>query len=115
MVLLLSLIHIIVQANNYIENNYQNSNLSLSEIADYLDINKSYLSTLFNEKQNISFTDYTNSIRIKNARYMLTNTTLSVNDISIKTGFNTVQNFIKVFKKHVGMTPGQYRKNNQQR
>lgn len=101
----------IVQAKNFIKQNYQNSSLSLSDVADYVDINKSYLSTLFNEKMNISVTEYTNGIRIKAAQDMLNNTELSIKEISVKSGFNTVQNFIKVFKKHVGMTPGQYRRN----
>ena len=41
---------------------------------------------------------------------MLDNTGMSVNEICQATGFNSVQNFIRVFKKYVGMTPGQYRK-----
>ena len=63
-----------------------------------------------NEVLETGFTDYLNSVRIAKAREMLDNTGMSVNEICQATGFNSVQNFIRVFKKYVGMTPGQYRK-----
>ncbi len=100
----------VAKAKEYIELNFQNSSLSLSETADALDLNKSYLSTLMNEVLETGFTDYLNSVRIAKAREMLDNTGMSVNEICQATGFNSVQNFIRVFKKYVGMTPGQYRK-----
>ena len=100
----------IIRAKEYIELNYMSSILSLGDVAEELSINKSYLSTLFNEKLNIGFTDYVNGIRIKNAKNLLQNTEKSINDISLEVGFNTVQTFIKVFKKQVGITPGQFRK-----
>ena len=100
----------IIRAKEYIELNYMSSSLSLGDVAEELSINKSYLSTLFNEKLNIGFTDYVNGIRIKNAKNLLQNTEKSINDISLEVGFNTVQTFIKVFKKQVGITPGQFRK-----
>ena len=100
----------VAKAKEYIDRNFSNSSLSLSDTADALDLNKSYLSTLMNEVLETGFTDYLNSVRITKAREMLDNTGMSVNEICQATGFNSVQNFIRVFKKYVGMTPGQYRK-----
>ncbi len=100
----------VTQAKEYIETHFSESGLSLTETADSLNINKSYLSTLFNEVLDMKFVDYLNSVRVGKAREMLQNSDLPINEISERTGFNSVQNFIRVFKKYVGVTPGQYRK-----
>ena len=43
------------------------------------------------------------------ARQLLQLTTQSIADIGFQAGFNSSQNFTRVFKKHMGMPPGQYR------
>ena len=53
-----------------------------------------------------------NKIRINNAKRMLINSSLSVQEISTRVGFFDVNNFIKIFKKHSGCTPGNFRKIN---
>ena len=100
----------VARAKEYIDLHYGDSNLSLTDVAEDLDLNKSYLSTLMNEVLETGFTDYLNAVRIAKVREMLDNSDMSVNEICVRTGFNSVQNFIRVFKKYVGMTPGQYRK-----
>ena len=63
-----------------------------------------------NDVLSAGFTDYLNGVRIGKAKELLENTDLTVSEICAQTGFNSDQNFIRVFKKYVGMTPGQYRK-----
>jgi len=99
----------ILGAVEYISEHYSDSDLSLNSVSEYLGIHSTYLSRLFNDAGNKSFTTVLNEYRIETAQQLLHLTTQSVADIGFKTGFNSAQNFIRVFKKHTGMTPGQYR------
>ena len=82
----------------------------LSSVADYVNTNTSYLSALFSSNLNISFNDYLNSYRIEHAKQLLDTTDMTSKAISVSTGFNSPQNFTRVFKKFEGITPGEYRK-----
>lgn len=56
-----------------------------------------------------TFSHYLTTLRITNAKKMLTATDTSINDISMQTGFNDYFYFLKTFKKYTGNTPGEYR------
>jgi len=99
----------ILGAIEYISEHYADSGLSLNSVSEHLGIHSNYLSHLFNESRKMPFTTVLNEHRIEMARQLLHLTTQSVADIGFKTGFNSAQNFIRVFKKHTGMTPGQFR------
>lgn len=99
-------------AKDYVENNYQNINLSLNMVAEYVGINSSYLSRLFKEILNIKFVDFLNKYRVERAKYLIDNTDFAITEIGYKTGFNSMPTFFRVFKKYNGITPGQYRNNN---
>lgn len=99
----------ILGAIEYISEHYSDSGISLNTVSEHLGIHSNYLSHLFNESRNMPFTTVLNEQRIEMARQLLHLTTQSVADIGFKTGFNSAQNFIRVFKKHSGMTPGQFR------
>lgn len=99
----------ILGALAYIAEHYSDSDLSLNSVSEYLGIHSSYLSRLFNETRQTSFTVVLSEYRIEMARQLLQLTTQSVADIGFKTGFNSAQNFIRVFKKYTGITPGQFR------
>lgn len=58
----------------------------------------------------VNFNDFINSYRIDAAKFLLNNTDKKIEQISNETGFNSQQNFIRVFKKIEGVAPGQYRK-----
>jgi len=99
----------ILAAKKYIEAHYNESGLSLNSIADEIGVTSNYLSKLFVASLGIYFTDYLNNCRIEHSVRQLKNTDRSVNEIGAECGFNSAQNFIRVFKKHMGCTPGQYR------
>jgi two-component system response regulator YesN len=67
------------------------------------------LSRRFREETGQTFTDYLIQIRIKNAKEMLSNPKYKIGDIAAKVNLGNVSNFSKIFKKHEGITPGQYR------
>ena len=58
----------------------------------------------------LSFIDYLNRLRTDEAKTLLSTTERSVRDIAADVGYDSDKNFIRVFKKYEGVTPGQYRK-----
>ncbi|GJM71915.1 hypothetical protein HMSSN036_41310 [Paenibacillus macerans] len=53
--------------------------------------------------------DYLIDLRIERAKQMLTDSAETVQRIGEKVGYINTQSFIRIFKKNVGVTPGQYR------
>ena len=56
--------------------------------------------------------DYINSVRLNEAKKMLTSTNKSVKDIASLAGYGNNTTFIRVFKKSEGITPSKYRELN---
>ena len=97
------------RARQYIEEHYNEAELSLSGIAEYLGISQSYLSTQFKKETGVNFLDYLNRHRIEKSRLLLQMTDMTVEEIGFRTGFSSAKNFIRVFKKYTEMSPGVYR------
>lgn len=93
---------------NYINLNL-NSNLTLNSIANKIAVNPNYLSSKFNKEVHEPMASYINKRRIEESLLFIENTTLSVASISEQVGFNDVNYFSKVFKKHTGTSPSEYR------
>ena len=91
-------------AQNYAEN------LSLSMLEEHLHLNKYYISHLFSGKLGIRFNDYINSLRISEACKLLSNSDISVTEISERVGFNTLRTFNRAFIKQIGVSPSEYRR-----
>ena len=54
--------------------------------------------------------DYLSEIRLKRAKYLLRETSKSMGDVAVETGFNSPAYFTTFFKQHTGKTPSEYRK-----
>ena len=102
-------------AKEYIDQNCCDYALSLESVARHVGIAPAYLSRLFGETQNVGFVDYLNMQRIKCAKVLLCTTQLPIKEIGFKTGFSSVQNYTRVFKKMEGVTPKQYREKEKSR
>lgn len=86
--------------------------LSLTRLARELNVNSSYLSTLFKKETGKTITEYITDRRISHARHLLDSTRLQVQTVGQHCGFEDVHYFSKVFKRLTGMTPKQYRQKN---
>lgn len=88
---------------------YLNTNIKVMDIADHFGYNEKYLSHLFNSIKGMSLKQYILQEKIDLAKYMLTDTNDNISIIAENLGFNDCHNFMKVFKKIVGLTPTEYR------
>lgn len=85
------------------------ADLSLYAQAKLLNVNSSYLSTLFKKETGVTLTEYVNKKRIKQAIFLLNTTTMQIQTIAQYCGIPDVNYFTKTFKKHIGQTPKEYR------
>lgn len=99
---------IIEKAKEYLEAKYA-ANVTLEEVAEYVQRNPNYLSYLFNRIEGMPFTEYLNRLRIGKAKMLLRTTSLMSYEIADRVGFQNYRYFTQVFKKYEGMSPMQYR------
>ena len=90
-------------------NEHCTENLSLDEIADRAGFSKYHFSRLFKQFSNVSFYKYLNQKRIETAERLLIRPEMSVTEISLACGFQSLSSFIRMFKLIKGCTPSEYR------
>ncbi|MFC5650589.1 helix-turn-helix domain-containing protein [Paenibacillus solisilvae] len=96
----------------YINDNVHNPDLSLVHLSQQFDIPSKNVSALFKEQFNIKFIDYLIYSRVELAKQLLLDkeTELSIQEIGRRVGYINPVSFTRVFKRVVGMPPGDYRK-----
>ncbi|NQX60773.1 helix-turn-helix domain-containing protein [Paenibacillus qinlingensis] len=95
----------------YIEKEYANAEMSLNHLYDVFGLNGKYVSRLFKEAFGEKLVDYLVRIRIENSQRLLVTSSLSLQEIANAVGYIHDISYIRAFKKVVGTTPGEYRKN----
>lgn len=93
----------------YIRNHYSEG-ISVADVAEALNVNRSYLYTVFKESLELSPKEFLTKFRISRAKEQLSLTEQSVEYISCSCGYRSALVFTKAFKQEVGMTPSQFRK-----
>lgn len=83
--------------------------VTLEELARISNYNASYLSRLFRETFDMSFTDYVNILRVNRAVKLLQETELTAEEVGLEAGFHSRKHFYDMFRRHTGMTPGAFR------
>lgn len=94
---------------NYIEAHYAEK-LTLDEVAERNFISGSYLSKLFRRELNTTFSAYLNKTRIDHSILLMNDTEYSLSEIAEMCGFEEQGYYSRVFRKRIGTTPRQYRK-----
>ena len=85
------------------------ADLSLKVQAKELNVNPSYLSTLFKKETGQTLTEFVNRKRIEHAILLLNSTDMQIQVVAQYCGIPDVNYFTKTFKKIVGKTPKEYR------
>ncbi len=85
------------------------ADLSLKTQAKLLNVNPSYLSSLFKKETGVTLTDYVNKKRVERAKQLLKAGHTQIQNVSQCCGIYDVNYFTKIFKKYEGVTPKEYR------
>ena len=85
------------------------ADLSLHRQAEMLNVNASYLSTLFKKETGMTLTEYVSKKRVDHAAFLLTSTNMQIQNIAQHCGIFDVNYFTKIFKKYKNKTPKEYR------
>jgi two-component system response regulator YesN len=99
----------VLAAVRYIQKHY-GEDISLSKIAEAVGLSCNYLSKQFKEQMHIGFSNYIIEYRLEKAKLFLASDNQSIKMVAIRCGFQDEAYFSRVFKKHTGMTPKEYQK-----
>jgi AraC-like DNA-binding protein len=98
----------IAKAVSYIENHF-NEDISLQMLAELSNYSKRHFIRIFNETYHTAPVNYIITLKIRQACTLLKESNLPVSSIAMRCGFNDSNYFSRIFKKHMGITPTQYR------
>jgi two-component system response regulator YesN len=101
---------IIQKALDFIRSNYKNPDLLLQDVTAFISMSPTYFSRLFKEETGVTFMKYLTDMRIERAKKLLAEPETKIIDIAEEVGYSNYHHFAKTFRKHVGMTPTDYRK-----
>lgn len=93
----------------YIEENFKQE-ISLGQLAELVEMNVSYVSSIFKKETGMTYSEFLTSCRIKEASRLLVETNKSVGVIAEESGYQDARYFSKQFLKQIGLKPSEYRK-----
>jgi len=99
----------ISMAEDWMEENYHND-ITLEDIAGLATMNSRHFLRMFKQVYQITPHQYLMDFRLKKARHLLESTQLSINDICLSTGLESVFSFSILFKNRFGLAPSHFRK-----
>jgi two-component system response regulator YesN len=105
---------IIEKARQYILDNLER-HISLRDVAAHVCISPSYLSTVFKKEYHRNLIDYINLIKMERACELLRQRKYRIYEISYKVGFDNAYYFTRVFHRHMGLSPSEYKKGRENR
>ncbi|WJH37316.1 helix-turn-helix domain-containing protein [Paenibacillus sp. CC-CFT747] len=84
--------------------------LSLSSVAEQVNLNPAYISRLFKQIKGEPFVDYLKKVRIEKSKELLLQSSMKIGEAGKEVGYSHSYYFIKVFKEEVGLTPGEFKR-----
>jgi len=100
---------IVDQVKKYIEEHYEEEELSLNLLASYVNFSPNHLSMVFSQQTGQTFIKFLTDFRMNKAKELLRGTSMRSSEISLEVGYKDPHYFSYLFKKTQGMTPTQYR------
>ena len=100
----------ISQSVRYMEDHFSDPEISMTAIADSLELSTTRFSMSFKEKMGMTPLEYLTLLRVEKAKELLTGSDMPIRDVSSQVGYYDSGSFIRRFKQVVGETPLQYRR-----
>ncbi|MVZ64159.1 helix-turn-helix transcriptional regulator [Sphingobacterium humi] len=94
----------------YLEQNIA-ENISFKSLAEHFDISERTLARLFQKELNMSYIQYFTILRMLTSLKLLLDEKLSVNEVALRVGYNSLPTFSNTFNKVIGVRPSEYVKN----
>ena len=101
---------IVEQALRFTKEHYADPDLSIQKVCGYLHISSGYFCGIFKKEVQLTFLQYLMQIRMEAAKELLRSTELKSFEIAERVGFAEPNYFSFCFKKHIGVSPKEYRK-----
>lgn len=101
-------------AVQYVQQNFR-APINMAMVSNHVSMNYSLFSLLFKQYTGTNFVGYLQGLRIEEAKRLLTETDMRVNEISARAGFSDEKHFLKVFKAATALSPTEWRKASRQR
>ena len=101
---------VVIKAKHYLADHYDDENLTLAEVAQYVGLSEKYFTNRFSKETGETFSNYLTQLRIQKAKELLRTTTFKSYEIGEMVGYRNAEHFTRMFKKETGCTPAQYRK-----
>ncbi len=99
----------ITEAKEYLNDNFKEK-ISLDIISRDIGISKYYLHRIFREINGNTPLEYLKNIRLEKAKNELQYSNSTIFEIAFKCGFDSTSYFSNIFKKHIGLSPTQFRR-----
>ncbi len=100
---------LVSEAEKFARMHLSESTLTVAGIAQALNCTADHLSRMFHRQRGLTLTTWIAQERIAQARTLLEEATYNISEVGWACGFNEPSYFIRTFKRHMGMTPRQYR------
>lgn len=100
---------LIIKIQDYIINNYHDSDLCLTKISDEFGISENYFSYLFKKEVSENFSTYLERLRMAKAKEIILETDTSLSTLYQYLGYNNAASFRRAFKKNYGVSPKEMR------
>jgi AraC-like DNA-binding protein len=104
---------VVVKACGYIRARAIVEDLGLAGVARYCAVSEGHLSRMFHHATGLTFREYLTQVRVEHARALIMHTGRGVTEIAYESGFQSLSQFHRVFRKAYGISPGKLRASRQ--
>lgn len=99
---------LVMNAKRYIQDHF-NEKISLDEASQAVNASTRHFCKVFKSATGITFTDYLARVRVEKAKHLLMNPNLRISEIAFETGFESISQFNRSFKRITNQSPSQFR------
>ncbi len=103
------IMHRMIGVTDYIKNNLTADDLSQGAMAERAGISKDYFSRMFKNVTGLNYSKWLNMIRLEKATELLSYDDITLTEIAMLSGFQSIPSFNRVFRSEKGMAPSEYR------